>query len=222
MLIFPVLGNLTHISLQAWQKATCDLAMQCAPRGRRHQPHIFSCARFIWNIYPLEKVTGGKVAAKLISDERLGRIFSQLNSIVLIITKSQYFQLILYHMLILLGNGIIQQPISYYHEIYALLSQKVFCPQSMIPFLQPLVVDARKHWQGLQPGISWGWDKLLVLVQWPSDWDQSPCIVLAHACRIASRSRWNQSTMNRCSNIWVRFWDLGYAFKFFYPCQGDQ
>ena len=105
-------------------------------------------------------------------------------------------------MLILLGNGIIQQPISYYHEIYALLSQKVFCPQSKIPFLQPLVVDARKHWQGLQPGTSWGWDKLLVLVQWPSDWDQSPCIVLAHACRIASRSRWNQSTMKRCSNIW--------------------
>ena len=58
-------------------------------------------------------------------------------------------------MLILLGNGIIQQPISYYHEIYALLSQKVFCPQSKIPFLQPLVVDVRKVNQVGQVGFVW-------------------------------------------------------------------
>ena len=44
-------------------------------RGRRHQPHIFTSARFIWNIYPLQKVTDGKVAAKLKSDERSARIF---------------------------------------------------------------------------------------------------------------------------------------------------
>ena len=103
-------------------------------------------------MYPLEKVTGSKVTSKFKSDERLARIFSLLNSIVLIITKSQYFQLILYQMLILLGNGIIQQPISYYHEIYALLSQKIFCPQSKIPFLQPLVVDVRKVIQVGQVG----------------------------------------------------------------------
>ena len=58
-------------------------------------------------------------------------------------------------MLILLGNGIIQQPISYYHEIYALLSQKVLCPQSKIPFLQPLVVDVRKVNQVGQVGFVW-------------------------------------------------------------------
>ena len=90
-------------------------------RGRRNDPHNLSSAIFIWNIYPLEKVTGGKFALKLRSDERWARILSQLNSIVLIIAKSRYFQLILYEMLILLGNGIIQQPISYYHWIYALL-----------------------------------------------------------------------------------------------------
>ena len=83
-------------------------------------------------------------------------IFSQLNSIVLFIAKSQYFQLILYEMIILLGNGIIQQPILYYeHCIYALLSQKVLCPQSKIPFLQPLVVDVRKVNQVGQVGFVW-------------------------------------------------------------------
>ena len=83
-------------------------------------------------------------------------IFSQLNSIVLFIAKSQYFQLILYEMIILLGNGIIQQPILYYeHCIYALLSQKVLCPQSKIPFLQPLVVDVRKVIQVGQVGCVW-------------------------------------------------------------------
>ena len=171
-------------------------------RGRRNDPNNLRSAIIYLKHVSSWKSDGQQSYIKLEIRWKVGKNFSQLNSIVLIITKSQYFQLILYQMLILLGNGIIQQPISYYHEIYALLSQKVFCPQSKIPFLQPLVVDARKHWQGLQPGTSWGWDKLLVLVQWPSDWDQSPCIVLAHACRIASRSRWNQSTMNRCSNIW--------------------
>lgn len=72
-------------------------------RGRRNDPHNLSSAIFIWNIYPLEKVTGGIFAPKLRSDERWARILSQLNSIVLIIAKSQYFQLILYEMLILLG-----------------------------------------------------------------------------------------------------------------------
>ena len=111
-----------HISLQAWQKnyLWCYNAVR-TQRGRRNDPHNLSSAIFIWNIYPLEKVTGGKFALKLRSDERWARILSQLNSIVLIIAKSQYFQLILYEMLILLGNGIIQQPISYYHWIYALL-----------------------------------------------------------------------------------------------------
>ena len=57
-----------HISLQAWQKTTCDVTMQCAPKWR-NDPHNLSSAIFIWNIYPLEKVTGSKVASKLKSDE---------------------------------------------------------------------------------------------------------------------------------------------------------
>ena len=83
----------------------------CTQRGRRNYPHNLSSAIFIWNIYSLEKVTGGKFAPKLRSDERWARILSQLNSIVLIIAKSQYFQLIqgdleqlCFIMLILLGN----------------------------------------------------------------------------------------------------------------------
>ena len=41
----------------------------------KNEAHIFTSARFIWNIDPLEKVTDGKVAAKLKSDERLARNF---------------------------------------------------------------------------------------------------------------------------------------------------
>ena len=60
-------------------------------RGGRNDPHNLSSAIFIWNVYPLEKVSGGKFAPKLRSDERWARILSQQNSIVLIIAKSQYF-----------------------------------------------------------------------------------------------------------------------------------
>ena len=59
-----------HISLQAWQKnyLWCYNAVR-TQRGRRNDPHNLSSAIFIWNIYPLEKVTGSKVASKLKSDE---------------------------------------------------------------------------------------------------------------------------------------------------------
>ena len=50
------------------KKTTCDVTMQCAPKWR-NDPHNLSSAIFIWNIYPLEKVTGSKVASKLKSDE---------------------------------------------------------------------------------------------------------------------------------------------------------
>jgi len=108
-------------SVTAPQLQTCDVTMQCAPKEGGEMILTILVAQYLSETFILLKKWRAAYLHQNWDQIRWARILSQLNSIVLIIAKSQYFQLILYEMLILLGNGIIQQPISYYHWIYALL-----------------------------------------------------------------------------------------------------